>query len=282
MTSGTIRLMTNPPPSGQYPNPQQGSTGQYPNQPQAPGPHPNPQIPGQWAGPQGQPMPGQQWAGPQGPQPGQYSAPNYAMPYAQPPKKRRVWPWVVGGVVLLLILISAIAGGGGSDKGGSSDTAGSTQANNSADGANDTTAQAESDGKVAGLNTPVRDGKFEFTVTGVQPGLATVGDNEFLAQEAQGQFVIVSVTVKNIGDKAQGFSPSNQRLFDSQGRSFESNSSAQIALDETDIAVWDNINPGNAVDVKLVYDMPKDATPAEIELHDSMFSGGAKVSLKQG
>ena len=44
--------------------------------------------------------------------------------------------------------------------------------------------------------------------------------------------------------------------------------------------MWDNINPGNTVEVKVVFDMPKDAVPATIELHDSMFSGGAKVALK--
>jgi len=51
------------------------------------------------------------------------------------------------------------------------------------------------------------------------------------------------VSVQNIGDRPQGFSPSNQRLFDTEGRSFETDTSAQIALDNNDIAVWDNINP---------------------------------------
>ena len=131
----------------------------------------------------------------------------------------------------------------------------------------------------ATLNTPVRDGKFEFVVTSVQPGLADVGDNPFLNQKAQGQFVIVTLSVQNIGDRPQGFSPSNQKLFDTEGRSFETDTSAQIALDNNDIAVWDNINPRNTVDVSLVYDMPVGAVPASIELHDSMFSGGVTVNL---
>lgn len=63
-----------------------------------------------------------------------------------------------------------------------------------------------------------------------------------------------------------------------KGRSFETDTSAQIALDNNDIAVWDNINPGNTVDVSLVYDMPAGAVPASIELHDSMFSGGVTVN----
>lgn len=111
------------------------------------------------------------------------------------------------------------------------------------------------EGPPATMNTPVRDGKFEFVVKTVQPGLTEVGDNPFLNQKAQGQFVIVTLSVQNIGDRAQGFSPSNQKLFDTEGRSFESDSTAQIALGTGDIPVWDNIDPGNTADVKLVYDM---------------------------
>ncbi|MFW0796191.1 DUF4352 domain-containing protein [Gordonia sp. CPCC 205515] len=197
-------------------------------------------------------------------------------PPAPPAKKKRKWPWIVGGIVVLLIIISALSGGGSDDK---SDNASSSSGGDTATAANAPAAPAD-DAAPAGLNTPVRDGKFEFVVTGVQPGLDTVGDNPYLTEKAQGQFVIVSMTVKNIGDKPQGFSPTSQKLFDDQGRSFETDTSAQIALDETDIAVWDNINPGNTVQVKLVYDMPADAQPTKIELHDSMFSGGADVALK--
>ena len=50
-------------------------------------------------------------------------------------------------------------------------------------------------------------------------------------------------------------------------------------LGGSDIPVWDNINPGNTVNAKIVFDMPKDANPATLELHDSMLSGGVKVSL---
>ncbi|VFA96619.1 Telomeric repeat-binding factor 2 [Nocardia cyriacigeorgica] len=40
------------------------------------------------------------------------------------------------------------------------------------------------------------------------------------------------------------------------------------------------INPGNSVDVTIVFDVPVDTVPAALELHDSMFSGGAKVALR--
>ncbi|MGV0740991.1 DUF4352 domain-containing protein [Mycolicibacterium sp. XJ870] len=193
--------------------------------------------------------------------------------YPQPavPAKKRKWPWVAG-VVVFLIAVSSFSGG---DK---------KEPENDARPAPTAVAQApapapEPEPVAATMNTPVRDGKFEFVVKAVQPGLAEVGDNPYLIEKAQGQFVIVTLSVANIGDQAQGFSPSNQKLFDTEGRSFESDSMAQIALGSSDIPVWDNINPGNTVDVSLVYDMPAAATPASIELHDSMFSGGVMVNL---
>ncbi|MBU8820527.1 DUF4352 domain-containing protein [Mycolicibacterium goodii] len=191
----------------------------------------------------------------------------------QPPeKKKRKWPVIVGGVVALMI-VGSIFNDDKKDTTPAGSTATVVQAPAAAPAE---TKQAE---PAATLNTPVRDGKFEFVVRSVEPGLSEVGDKPFLNQKAQGQFVIVTLSVQNIGDRPQGFSPSNQKLFDTEGRSFETDTSAQIALDNNDIAVWDNINPGNTVDVSLVYDMPVGAVPASIELHDSMFSGGVTVNL---
>ena len=128
-----------------------------------------------------------------------------------------------------------------------------------------------------GVGTPVRDGKFEFTVTKVETGVSSIGES-FMAEEPDGQFVLVHITVKNIGDKSQTLFDSEQTLKDGQGRSFDTDSSALFAMDDN---IWmEDINPGNSMKGTLVYDMPTDAQPAEIELHDSMFSGGVTVSLK--
>lgn len=228
-----------------------------------------------------QQYPGAQYDAPQYGAP-QYGAPQFAapLPPVEPPKKKRKWPWVMGGIFVVLIVIAALSGGGSGDSTDTSAADGGATATNAAADAPTAVNKPKAD-DVAAMNSPVRDGKFEFVVTGVEKGLASVGDNPYLTEKPQGQFVIVSMTVKNIGDRPQGFSPSNQKLLDAQGRSFESDTSAQIALDSdsTDVAVWDNINPGNAVQVRVVYDMPADAVPAVVEVHDSMFSGGEKVSL---
>ncbi|WP_338837526.1 DUF4352 domain-containing protein [Gordonia polyisoprenivorans] len=240
--------------------------------------------------------PNAQNAGPQYGAP-QYSTPQYGSPqfgapqYGQtgygfppqpipaPPKKKRKWPWILGAIVVLIIIIAVATSGGSDDSSPSGSQNGPAQNGPAQNGAAQNAPANGGGEQAAGLNTPVRDGKFEFVVTGVEKGLASVGDNPYLTEQAQGQFVVVTMTVKNISDKAYGFSPSDQKLLDAQGREFEPSTSAQIALGGSDIPVWDNINPGNTVTAKVVFDMSKDAVPTAIELHDSMFSGGAKVTL---
>ena len=40
-----------------------------------------------------------------------------------------------------------------------------------------------------------------------------------------------------------------------------------------------DINPGNSIQVQVAFDVPPGTQPAELELHDSMFSGGVKLRL---
>ncbi|MEG3616458.1 DUF4352 domain-containing protein [Isoptericola haloaureus] len=129
-----------------------------------------------------------------------------------------------------------------------------------------------------GLGDAARDGKFEFTVTELEDGVAQIG-NEYLNTEAQGQFVLVHMAVENIGDEAQYFDGSSQKLVDTEGRTHSADSEAAIYLDDSN-SFLNEINPGNTVDGVVVFDVPTDATPATLELHDSAFSGGVEVSLQ--
>ncbi|MFZ2526127.1 MAG: DUF4352 domain-containing protein [Rhodococcus sp. (in: high G+C Gram-positive bacteria)] len=194
-------------------------------------------------------------------------------PPAQQPKKKRRWPWIVGGIAAVFV-VASIAGGGEEKPTGSAGAGSDSPA-----GVADAPPAPVPDDAPAAMNTPVRDGKFEFVVTGVEAGLTSLGDNPFLAEDAQGQFVVVTMTVTNVSDAPKGLSPSDQKLIDAQGREFGPDSSAALNLD-TDVAFWDEINPGNTVSMPVVFDMPADAVPAAIELHDSMFSGGVTVSLR--
>lgn len=131
----------------------------------------------------------------------------------------------------------------------------------------------------SGLGTEVRDGKFGFVVTKVEPGLATVGDkSSWFSETAEGQFVVVYVDVTNTSNRSQYYASSNQVLIDDQGREFTNNSSAEFGLEGDDKGAGD-INPGITRSTRVVFDIPVGAVPAAIEVHDSMFSDGARINF---
>ncbi|WP_433436009.1 DUF4352 domain-containing protein [Nonomuraea sp. CA-141351] len=127
----------------------------------------------------------------------------------------------------------------------------------------------------ARIGSKVRDGKFEFTVTKMDKQ-ARVGD-EFLGTDAQGVFLLVHVTVENIGNEAQAFTSAAQKLH-ADGKEYEADAGAAIYLKDSK-SLYEKINPGNSVQGVVLFDIPKDLNPETIELHDSIFSGGVRVSL---
>ncbi|QKW37311.1 DUF4352 domain-containing protein [Actinomadura sp. NAK00032] len=129
-----------------------------------------------------------------------------------------------------------------------------------------------------GIGRQYRDGKFGFTVTKVKKGVRKVGDQWF-GDTAQGQFVIVSVTVKNIGDRSRTFTHHNQTLVDTKGREFEADPEASLWTDKDNKSFLQQINPGNSVKGRLIFDVPRGTRLKAIELHDSMWSGGVTVPL---
>ena len=180
-------------------------------------------------------------------------------------KKRFIFP-----IALVLIIGISTASNKGNDN---SDSA-SSNSNSSESQAPETTESA-----ALGLGDQAVDGKFTFTITGVKCGIKKVGD-KYLNKKPQGQFCRVSLTVKNTGDEAQTMFADNQKLFDAQDREFSADTSAMIYDGEKANTWIEDVNPGNTLEGSLLFDLPKDATPVKIELHDDAFSGGVEVSLK--
>jgi hypothetical protein len=205
-------------------------------------------------------------AGYQPPPPG-YGPPPAGSPVAQPPsKKKKKWPWIVLAIVVVMILgcagVFAIVAKGAKDAVDTLD--------DNASGKN----------AVAGtMNAPARDGKFEFTVTKLECGKTSVGDS-ILAEKAQGQFCIVSLTVKNIGKEAQTFDGSSQKAYDAKNTQYSNDTAAELAINNNSQTFLEQINPGNSVKGQLVFDVPKGTKLTSIELHDSFLSGGVKIPLK--
>lgn len=174
------------------------------------------------------------------------------------------------GIIVLLAIIGGAAGGG--DK---------TKTNSSSNGSGSGVTKSEDKpATTAKLNETARDGKFEFVVKGVECGKTTIGTNQYLTKNAQGQFCLMTVSVKNIGNEAQGFFGSNQKLLNANNQQYAADDTAGAYLDQNYSTLFSNINPGNSVEGVIVFDIPKDQTPVSAELHDSSFSSGVKVNLQ--
>lgn len=174
---------------------------------------------------------------------------------------------VIGVVVLLGIIGGAAGGGSKSNNSSTSNGSGVTKSEDKA-------------ATVAKLNETAKDGKFEFVVKGVECGKTTIGTNQYLTKNAQGQFCLMTISVKNIGDKAQGFFGTNQKLLNAQNQQYAADDAAGVYVDQNYSTLFSNINPGNSVEGVIVFDIPKDQTPVTAELHDSSFSNGVKVNLQ--
>ncbi|GIH50623.1 protein of unknown function [Microbispora rosea] len=177
---------------------------------------------------------------------------------------------LIGGAVLmgLIVLGTALKSGGQND----------TQVSRAETPEHTTQTGKPRKPQAPALGDVVKDGKFAFKVSKVEKGLSQVGES-FTVSKAQGQYVLIHLTVKNIGDKAQMFSDSAQKLIDAKGRTFDADSGAAVLGLKDSNAFLNNINPGNAVNGILLFDVPKDIKLKAVELHDSVFSDGVTVSL---
>jgi hypothetical protein len=177
-------------------------------------------------------------------------------------KKRRKWPWIVGAIALLGIagcvgLFTLIFSG----------------TKTVVDNGNGKNAAAGQLGK------PATDGKFQFTVTGMKCGADHVGDAAF-GQRAQGQFCLVDVQVKNVGTTAEIFNDSAQKGYDAKGTEYSVDSGAAVYANKDHSTFLEQINPGNTVKGKLVFDVPRTAKLTQVVLHESAFTAGVRVPVK--
>jgi Domain of unknown function (DUF4352) len=131
---------------------------------------------------------------------------------------------------------------------------------------------------IATMGTKVRDGEFEFVVTGVEhPGKTLAGKvGETLT--AHGEFVIVVVNVTNIGKADRAPSCSCQILMNDKGQMFKPSSS--ILRTKEALKFVQLITPGNTVNgVLMLFDVAPGTNVVNIQLHDSPVSSGVNVKL---
>lgn len=205
------------------------------------------------------------------PQPGWYPDPSGGSgrplePTGEPPPpgKKRRGLLIFGVIVVFFVIVVALAANGN---------------NHSSTAPSPRSGAWSAAPSMAGIGQEVRDGKFAFLVTSVDRS-KTAGDpgNQFEVVTAQGEFLNVHLAVSNVGDRPQTFMAANQKLQVGPDE-FSANDMAAVWTASANV----DINPGNSIQAVVSFDIPPTAPDdGVLILHDSVFSGGAKVSLQPG
>lgn len=122
------------------------------------------------------------------------------------------------------------------------------------------------------INQAVRDGGFQFVVKDVTAAGNWDGD-----PQPRGQWIVATMTVRNIGMGPESFIATDQKLIDAVGREYPADSAAAASMNEDSTAVA--INPGIIIAVRVPFDVPPGTLPVAVEVHDASSSGGATVKL---
>jgi hypothetical protein len=129
-----------------------------------------------------------------------------------------------------------------------------------------------------GLNTPVSAGAFEYTALAVKDAGTTVGAAP-LSQTAQGAFVQVDLKVANTGNSAQTFIVNYVKLKDAAGKTYDADASATLYA-SSDPSTWVSaINPGNAVQGPILFDVPAGTKPVTLLVSDNAFTAGKPIAI---
>jgi hypothetical protein len=118
------------------------------------------------------------------------------------------------------------------------------------------------------LNQPVDVGGFAFTVTSVELGQPKIGN-----RTAEGTFVVVDLTVRNIGDGPRTVYCQNQALKDLAGKRYENG--VTVGGGEKMIG----IEPGATAAFQCAFDVPVGTLAGAVEVHDTAYYAGATVRV---
>lgn len=120
----------------------------------------------------------------------------------------------------------------------------------------------------------VTDGPLSFTVHGIEIGSTVVMSDAPLEKTAVGEYIVVHMTVTNVGTDPATFVGMFQTLH-AGGTTYPLDDEATAYLEGT----FADLAPGQSADVSIAYDVPPGTPPEAIELHADPSTPGAEVPL---
>lgn len=139
--------------------------------------------------------------------------------------------------------------------------------------------ESTSAGATPVTGTPVRDGSLEFTVLdSVRSSTAGEAGNPALSVSAKGVYVIVALSIRNVGARPVTFLDRDQTLVDDAGTTFAPSMAADIYANRR--VRTTRIEPGGELEVHIAFDVPADASPASLILREPGSSAGVEVPFR--
>lgn len=134
--------------------------------------------------------------------------------------------------------------------------------------------------RVVALNEATRVESFDVTVTGVDCGKASVtGLDESEPVAAEGTFCLITLSVRNVGEKTDSYPTYDLKAVSATEREFDRNSTAESYANRDKRLLTEPIDPGRTVTEVLVFDVPRDSAVAFLMLNDKFDDVVVKVKL---
>jgi hypothetical protein len=125
----------------------------------------------------------------------------------------------------------------------------------------------------------LRDGSLEFNVRAVLCGQDTVGNGVFY-RSAAGDYCIVTVTVRNVGDQPVTLSSTPQQVTTTDGQKADVDWAASVAATSGSPAVNQPIPPQGQLETIMAFDVPEDGIVKALTLHGGENTPGVTVSIR--
>jgi Domain of unknown function (DUF4352)/Protein of unknown function (DUF2510) len=140
---------------------------------------------------------------------------------------------------------------------------------------NSTETASPSPTTASGSGPQATDGGLTFAVTGTETAPSVQYQDAPVEKTAQGEFVIVHMTVLNSGDAQGTFLATLQKL-NAGGTTYSIDDEATAYLNGT----WADLPAaGDTADVAIAFDVPPGTTPESLEVHGDAVSTGVQVPL---
>ncbi|MEW4370744.1 DUF4352 domain-containing protein [Paenibacillus kandeliae] len=182
--------------------------------------------------------------------------------------------------LLAFVIFGALAAGSmDSDKSSSDNTSSSKSGTSSASSTEKQ--QTEQKDKQFYIGDTVGVGNFAVLVH--TPEIKSSVGNQYLKQEANGEYWIIPVSVRNDDNEARMITMAMFKLVSKDGTSYDPDSTAIMYMDSKNKLLLDKINPGIQADGYIVFDMPKGqkASNYAIEVNDTFsFTGNSQATIQ--